>query len=328
MKLYLIPTTVLMILIFFFNAGATAAGKNESTLRTIQLGGSYIPNVQFAPYYVAQKKGFYEEEGLVVKIEYGYENDFVTLTAQGARDFALASGDQIILARSQGLPITYILKWYQRYPVAVMSMVSKKIIKLSDLKGKRVGIPGFFGASYIGWKALLYASGIDEKDITVKQIGFTQASAVQQNLVDAAVVYIVNEPVLLRTAGIEVDVIEVSDFIDLVSNGLAVGDGLIKKNPGLVRRMVRATQKGIAYAINYPAETFAICREAIPEITDKTAAIQRQVLDASIKLWRSEQPGISSLKSWRESVDFMKKTGLLTKSVDINKLYTNDFVSN
>jgi putative riboflavin transport system substrate-binding protein len=309
------------ILIILLATPSLVAGKK------IRLGASYIPNVQFAAFYVAQKKGFYAEEGLDVAIEYGFENDFVALAAQGEREFAIGSGDQVILARSQGVPIVYVMKYYQRYPVALMSPKSKNIKTMQDLVGKSVGIPGFYGASYVGWKALLYTSGVDESKITVKQIGYTQSSAIQQNLVDAAIVYIVNEPIQLRNAGVEVDIIEVSNQIDLVSNGLLVGEKLIRENPDLVKRMVRSTLKGLEYAISHPEETFAISRQVIPEITDEGAPVQYQVLKASIELWKSKTMGISTRQSWQKSADFMHKTGLLGKPVKIDDLYTNRFIT-
>lgn len=324
MKSLSLKTLATLLLLISLLAPPLTAGEK---LRTVRFGVSFIPNVQFAPIYVAQKKGYYAEEGLKVELEYGYENDFVALAAQGAREFALASGDQIILARSQGLPITYVMKWHQRYPVALMAPKSKNIKKVSDLKGKSVGLPGFFGASYVGWKALLYTSGLKETEITVKQIGFTQASAVQQNLVDSAIVYIVNEPIQMRNAGIEVDVIEVSDKIDLVSNGLVVGDKLIRQDPELVAKMVRATQRGLKQAIANPQEAFQISREMIPEITDKDAPMQFQVLKASAKLWKSDRMGASDRESWQESVDFMVETGLLNKKVNVDDLYTNRFIT-
>jgi len=305
-----------------------ATSKTATPLRTVKFGVSYIPNVQFAPLYISQQKGFYAEEGLAVELQYGYESDFVTLAAQGVNEFAVASGDQIILARSQGIPITYIMKWYQRYPVGLMIPTSKKITTITGLTGKRVGLPGFFGATFIGWKALLYRSELNEREVIVKQIGFNQATAVQQNLVDAAMVYIVNEPIQLRAAGIGVNVIEVSDSIDLVSNGLAVGDELMKSDPNLVKRMVRATLRGLIYAVTHPDEAFAISRKAIPEITDKTAPMQRQVLNASLELWKADKYGVSNRKSWQESADFMQKTGLLKKPVAVDALFTNQFIEN
>ena len=308
-------------------AHGAIADQKDPALKKIRFGASYIPSVQFAPFYIAQAKGFYAEEGLTVELEYGYENDFIVLAGQGEREFAIASGDQVILARSQGVPVTYVMAWYTHYPVALMAPAAKGITVMSDLAGKSVGIPGFFGASYIGWKALVFATGFDESQVTLKQIGFTQATAIQQNLVDAAVVYIVNEPIQMRNAGIPVTLIEVSDHIDLISNGLVVGDGLMNSDPDLVRRIVRATQRGIAYTAAHPDEAFAICRGIVPEITDETAPVQRQVLTTSIALWQSDHPGASQRQSWQDSVDFMVKTGLLKKPVPVDQLYTNRFLA-
>jgi len=295
-------------------------------LNKVRIGVPYIPNVQFTPLYVAQKKGFYAEEGLDVTIEYGFEHDFVALAAQGKREFAVASGDQVIMARANGLPITFVLQWYQRYPVALMIPESKNLRSLSDLSGKTVGLPGFFGASYVGWKALVFAAGINERAVNVKEIGFTQAAAVQQGLVDAAVVYIANEPIQLRNAGIPVQVIQVSDYINLVSNGLVVGDKMIRTRPKVVRSMVQATQKAIIYSIEHPDEAFRISRSVIPEITDSKAPVQRQVLEVSIELWKGREIGRSSRQAWQDSVDFMKKTGLINKKVAVDELFTNRFI--
>jgi NitT/TauT family transport system substrate-binding protein len=197
---------------------------------------------------------------------------------------------------------------------------------MKELAGKRVGIPGFFGASYIGWKALVYTTGINERDVILKQIGFTQVAALQQDIVDAAVVYIVNEPIQLRNAGVDIHVIEVSDKIDLVSNGLVVGETLITSEPELVQGIVRATQRGLLYTIGHPDEAFQIARSIIPEMSDDIAVVQRQVLEASIELLRSDMPGYTSQQAWQDSVGFMRQSGLLDKPVDVNTLYTNRFM--
>ncbi|MBI1881578.1 MAG: ABC transporter substrate-binding protein [Chloroflexi bacterium] len=309
------------------SAPATAApAQTSAEVRQVRLGVGYIPDVQFAPFYVAQSKGYYAEEGLEVAIEYGFENDFVALAAQGEREFAVASGDQVILARAQGLPITYVMKWYQRYPVALVAPAAKGIAEPGDLVGKKVGLPGFFGATFIGWKALVYAAQIDEGQVNVEEIGFTQTAAVQQGLVDAAMVYIANEPNQLRSQGIEVNVIEVSKYIDLVSNGLVVGDKLIADDPDLVQRMVRATLRGLKDTIDHPDDAFAIVRQVIPEITDDQAPTQRKVLEDSIKLWQGDKLGQSDPQAWQASVEFMSKTGLLEKTLEPETLYTNKFV--
>ncbi len=328
-KWLLIPLTIVLLLLTACvgnsGVGAGPAAETEA-LQEVRLGVGYVPDVQFAPLYVAQNKGYYADEGLDVEIEYGFENDFVALAARGDREFAIGSGDQVILARSQGLPIVYVMKWYQRYPVALVMPAETGINQPGDLVGKRVGLPGYYGASFIGWKALVQAAGIEEDDVDLQEIGFTQTAAIQQGLIDAAMVYIANEPNQLRNQGIAVNVIEVSDYIDLVSNGLVTGETLIAENPDLVRRMARATLRGLADTIDKPDEAFAIVRQVIPEITDETAPTQRKVLADSIELWRSEQLGISDPQAWQDSVDFMSESGLLEKPVDVDQLYTNEFV--
>ena len=268
------------------------------------------------------------DEGLDVTIEYGFENDFVALAAQGERDFAIASGDQVILAREQGLPITYIMKWYERFPVALMLPASQGVTGPEGLVGKKIGLPGFFGASFVGLKALVHGAGIDESAVEVEEIGFTQAASVQQGQVDGAMVYIANEPIQLRNEGIDVTVIEISDYVDLVANGLVVGDKLLAEQPDVAGKMTRATLRGLQYTIENPDEAFEMVRQIIPEITDEDAPVQRQVLDASIELWRTDQPGKTSPQAWQESIDFMKATGLLNASSEIqaNSLYSNQFV--
>jgi NitT/TauT family transport system substrate-binding protein len=325
MKRYLI---FIWLLLSSLSLGACGGGFQAAPqeIQKVRLGVGYIPNVQLAPLYVAQKKGFFADEGLEVEIQYGFEDDFVALAAQGEREFAIASGDQVILAHAQGLPITYVMKWYQRYPVALMIPAAEGVTNPSELSGKKIGLPGFFGATFVGWKALVHATGLDESSLTVEDIGFTQAAAVQQGTVDAAMVYIANEPVQLRNQGIEVNVFEVSDYIDLVSNGLVVGDKLMAENPELVGKMVRASLRGLDYTLANPDEAFDIVREVIPEMTEEEAPTQRQVLDVSLELWQSDQPGVSSQEDWQASVDFMAKTGLLEKAVETQKLYTNQFV--
>jgi NitT/TauT family transport system substrate-binding protein len=307
-------------------ATETAAAQVPTELKHIDLGVGYIPNVQFAPLYVAQAKGFYAEEGLEVALEYGFENDFVALTAQGERQFAIASGDQVILARAQGLPVVYVMKWYQQFPVGIMSLSKMGIDSPLKLAGHSVGIPVLSGASYVGWKGLVYATGLDESVIRLEVIGFTQAEAVSQGQVDAAVIYIANEPVQLTQAGMEVNVIKVSDYIDLVSNGIITNETLIRENPDLVRRMVRASLRGLEYTIAHPDEAFAIARQAVPEITDEDVPTQQAVLEASIALWRSDHPGLSDPQAWSDSAAFMLATGLIESPVDVEKLYTNQFV--
>lgn len=288
---------------------------------TLYMG--FIPNVQFAPFYVAMEKGYFKDEGIDLSLDYGMENDLIKLLAAGQAQFVVGSGDQVILARSQGLPIVYIMNWYRKFPVAVVSL--DPITSPQDLKGKKVGIPGPFGATYVGLKGLLYAAKVDESQVNTPTIGFTQVESLVAKQVDAAVGYSMNEPLQLKLAGHKPSVIEVSQFIDLVANGLISNEKTVKENADLTQRMVRASLRGLRDTLSNPDQAFDITLKAVPEAA-KTRDAQRATLDASLPFWKSDKLGVSDVKAWQTSAKFMKDVGLITTEVDVSKAFTNDFI--
>jgi NitT/TauT family transport system substrate-binding protein len=189
-----------------------------------------------------------------------------------------------------------------------------------------VGIPGLYGASYIGWQALLDATGIQAEDTNLLSIGYTQVESLVTGQVDAAVVYAMNEPVQLRAQGYEVYTIDVDDYIDFVSNGLITNEETMAEQPELVRGMVRALLRGLEDTIVDPDAAFDICRESVEEIDDDSAPLQRAVLDASITFWEAEALGRSDPEAWAASVAFMREIGMISQDLDPEDMYSNAFV--
>ncbi len=157
----------------------------------------------------------------------------------------IGSGEEVILGRSQGLPVRYVFRWYRKFPAVLFAKAGSGIKEPKDLAGKKVGVPGLYGANYVGWEALVYAAKLDPKQVSLQSIGFTQATAVSQGLVDAAMDYVVNGPVQLRLEGQDVVEIPVSDYIDLPSNGIITNDQTIKDNPEQVQALVLALMRGL-----------------------------------------------------------------------------------
>src|SRR5436305_5608657 len=182
-------------------AAAVPTAAASQPLREITVAMSYIPNVQFAQFYLADKKGYYAAEGLKIKFDYNFETDVVQRIAQGTVQFGMASGDSILLARAQGLPVVTVTTNTQRFPTVFFSKADANIKTPADLKGKSVGIPGHFGASYIGLLALLYANQIKESDLNIQDIGFAQVAALTAGKVQVASGYGNNEPVQLEQQG-------------------------------------------------------------------------------------------------------------------------------
>jgi len=299
----------------------------EKPLLKVNLPVGYIPNVQFAPLYVGIEKGFYREAGLDVTIDYSMENDNAVLLATGELQFAILSGEQVLLGRSQGLPLVYTLAWYQQYPVGIIAKTSAGINSVADLKGKKIGLPGLFGASYIGAMALLYSGGLSDKDVTLDSIGFNQVEMLLADREDAVVVYIANEPAQLESMGEKISVLKVSDAVQMVGNGLVTNEKTVQEKPELVRAMTMATLNAIQYTIDHPDEAYEISKAYVPNLAAADQVVQKQVLLNSIELWKSGKPGFSEPKAWENMRTVMKTMGLLTSAVDVSACFTNEFIT-
>jgi len=257
------------------------------------------------------------------------ETDSVALIGAGDLDFAIVSGEQVLLGRAQELPVVYVMAWYQQFPVGVAALADSGIQAPADLAGKQVGIPGLYGASYIGLRALLYASGLQESDLTLDSIGYTQTEALLNGMEDAVVIYVSNEPIKMAAEGYQVNVLPVSDVLALVANGLITSESVITDHPDLVRGMVTATLQGIAYTSQHPDEAFEICKQYVDTLASLTPTeleVQRQVLEASIPMFDISQNGITRLSAWQNMQDVLLEMGLLTQPLTLEDAFTNQFI--
>lgn len=235
---------------------------------------TFVPNVQFSPIYVALEKGYFAENGFNLTIEHGDENVGVDLIAAGERQFGLISGEEVIKARANGRPIVTIYEWFQRYPVGIVTAEGNGIESVADLAGRKVGIPGRFGASYNGLIAILTANGMTEDDIQLEEIGFSAPDVFCLGAIDASVVYINNEPLQIQQradAGECGDVKQVKVFpvaaaVDMVSNGLVTNEETIASDPQLAQAMVTAFDAGLHDAINNPAEAYLISAKYVENL--------------------------------------------------------------
>lgn len=291
----------------------------------IRLPMGFVADVQFAPWYVAVEKGYFAEEGIELEFDYSWETDGVRLVGSGELPFAIASGDQVILARAQELPVTTITSWFQRFPVSVVALEGNGIEKPTDLVGQKVGIPETFGASYIGWRALASEYGIEEDDVELEVVGYTQLANLTEGRVDAAVVYANNEPVQLKQAGRDFIQFLVAEEVSLVSNGIIANETVLEERPELARAFVRAFLKGLRDTLEDPEGAFEICRQYV-EGLEENEDVQRAVLGATIPYWRGEQLGESELQAWRNTTEVMRSAELLQESIDLEKAFTNEFL--
>ena len=306
---------------------ASSKSTNEAgALTHVRLPLGYIPNIQFAPLYVTVEKGFFRDAGIEVEFDYKFETDGVALVGAGELPFAVVSGEQVLLARAQGLPVTYVAAWYQQYPVSVVAKSEAGVLVPQDLKGKKIGLPGLFGANYIGFRALLNAGKLTEADVTLDSIGFNQVELVAAGKQDIVVGYTANEPIQLRSRGIAVTEIRVADYAQLAANGLLTSEKVIAENPDLVRAFVGAFIKGLRYSIDHPDEAFTLSESYIPNFADLDADVQKQVLATSMEQWKAERLGYSDPQAWENMQNVLLDMGLISEKMDLSKAFTNQFI--
>ncbi len=304
----------------------TAANSGPAA---VTIGLTYVPNIQFAPFYVAAAKGYYKDAGLNVTFHHhgATEDEFGALVS-GKEDVIFAGGDEMLQARSHNIPVVYVAQVYSQYPVALIVPADSPIHTVADLKGHSVGIPGQYGATYIGLLALLQSAGLRKSDVSLQSIGFTQVTALSTHKVDAVMGYINNEPIAFQQAGFAIRTIPVSSEQPLISNGLGALQSELAAHPDRVRAVVKATLRGLAYTIAHPDEALTISKNYVPGLDNAAQqANALAVLQATIPLWRiSGTPGYNDPQTWQAMDSFLRVQGLLATTVDVTQAFSNAYL--
>lgn len=304
----------------------SSSGVQTGAVSKIRLPMGYIPNIQYAPFYVAIEKGYFKDAGIEIEFDYSFETDGVSLVGAGELPFAVVSAEQVLLARSQGLPVTYVTAWYQKFPVSIIASPDLNIKGPSDLNGQTIGVPGLFGANYIGVQALLFSVGLKPSDVTFEVIGFNQVAAFASKQNNVVVVYSANEPIQLRAQGFDLTELRVADYAQLASNGILASEKVVTEDSKLVSSFVGAFIKGLQDTIQNPDEATALSAKHIPDFEALDAKVQGQVLSTSIEMWKAERLGYSDPQAWENMQNVLFDMGLIKEKMDLGRAFTNEFI--
>jgi NitT/TauT family transport system substrate-binding protein len=298
-------------------------GASESTgeLRQVRLLLGFRPDVQFAPFYLAQQQGYFADAGLEVTIE--HSDDVLRLVADGQAEFGVADATDLMIARTSGIPVRYVSPLYQRFPVALIGSPDFVPSVPSELAGLRIGTPGRFGSSWHALLALLDAGGLTPDDVTIREYpAFNQVEGLLNGDVDLITGFRVNEPLQLGAQGFEADLLTVDELVPLPGPGIVVGDALLADDRELAAAFadaVRRAQEAIARDVEAGVDA------AVAEVptVGEDRATARAVLEATMELWLGRDGLVArgiDAAVWRSGYDTLEKLAFIDGSVPLDEM--------
>jgi putative riboflavin transport system substrate-binding protein len=313
---------------------APSEGSSEGPSQApvaLNVGLGYIPSVQFAPFYLAEQAGYYDEAGLDVTFRHGTDYDVIALAGEGDLDLGLADGTSVIPAVSQGIPIKYVATIYGRFPSVVFAKASSGIAEAKDLKGKKLGIPGRYGSSWIMLQALLGSADLTPDDLQIVEYpDFGQGAAVTQDAVQAATGFANNEPVQLRLSGVDVNVLRVDSIVPLPGNGLISSTDTIEAKGDALSGFIAATLRAMEEIKAKPEVGLDAAIKQVPDLA-ASRETQAAILDATIEVWSGpaqEARGLGAIEpaDWEKSVEFLSELDLVPNPVTVEQLIHTGFL--
>ncbi|MDO5723240.1 MAG: ABC transporter substrate-binding protein [Flaviflexus sp.] len=291
-----------------------ACSETEKEAAELTVGLTYVPDVQFFPFYVAEDRGYFDEEGLNVTLRHhGAQEGLFTALSSGDEDVVFAGAAELVVAADEGLEAQSFATMYQSYPLAVIVPEASDISQPADLAGRSLGIPGEFGENYIALLAMQADTEIP--DLDVKSIGYTQMAALTRGDVDAVIGYVNNDAVSMSTQGFDVRTIPLADDLPLVSVGLEARPDTIDERGEELAGLLRALDKAVAFAEDNREETLEIAGRYVPALEDLEAA--GGTLDATLELYRGgDYLGAQDEERWAAMTAFLHDAGLTEKEID------------
>jgi NitT/TauT family transport system substrate-binding protein len=308
-------------------AGALPAigARAQTALTKASLRLKWLPQTQFAGFYLAKARGYYAAEGIDLTINPGGPNLLTeNLVATGADTFGLSGGtDSVFAARDKGLPIVCIGIAHQVTPFVFVARADGPVKTLQDFRGKTV-TTWFTGANYV-LLGMLAQAGIKPTELSLQpqQVSMTPFIEGQS---DVATATLYNEYYTLMTR-MGADTLRrfvPEDYgITFPRDTLITSEATMKDKPDLVRGFLRASIKGWRDALRDPKAGVDGVMAMAPTL-DRAA--QEYMLTAAGKLMVAGNAGKDGLM-WiddaavKSAHDFLLKYDVIKKPVDLAAAY-------
>ncbi|MBS0337867.1 MAG: ABC transporter substrate-binding protein [Proteobacteria bacterium] len=291
---------------------------------------NWVPGGDHAPYYYANKMGWYAKEGLQVNLEPGKGSMLaVQKVGAGANPIGLADMANVLVGRGKGAEMVGVFNVYANSPQGMYWLKSSGIKGIKDFAGKKIGNPAGDGARTM-WPALAKHNGIDPKSVTWVNIDANaKLAALKAKSIDATTSFYNIHHVFQRELGDDMGFLAWRDAgLNPYGNSVVVNADFLKKNKPAIEKFVKVTQKAFAACVADP-------KPCVQALIDANGALK---FDNEMTNWHlvevlmsdkfSKTVALGIHDDGRMAADYalVKEYIGLDKEFDVKTTYTNEFL--
>jgi ABC-type nitrate/sulfonate/bicarbonate transport system substrate-binding protein len=327
MKRIAILITTGLALILTACACQVAAEEDDPT--SIKMMLDWVPNTNHTGLFVAQAKGYFEDEGLQAEIIQPGEVYAEQAVASGAADFGVSFQEQITLARADDVPIVSIAAIIQHNTSAFASRGELQVNSPEDWAGLTYGSYGSpFEQPTL--RVLMGCAGGDYEALNIVDTGYADPLALlDQEQIDLAWIFYAWQGVQAERENIDLDVIMMQDWIDCIPDYytpvLITSEETIAERPQLVRLFLRAVSRGYQFAVENPEDAAAILLAAVPELDSELVYASQAWISPRYQA-EALRWGEQSLGVWQDYSNWMLENDILAEAIDADAAFTNEFL--
>ena len=304
-----------------------AAAENQE-LAEVDIMLDWYPNAVHSYLYVAQEKGYFEEEGVKVNIQFpANPTDPINLAAAGQITLGITYQPDVIMAREKGVPVKSVGAVVRSPLNHIVIMEDSPIQSPKDLEGKRVGYPGI-PVNIPLLKTMVANDGGNPDAVEMVDVGFELGSSIVTGNVDAVIgAYINHEVPVLRHKGHETRYFNpidfgVPSFYELV---VVTNDATWASEEEAIRAFWRGATKGYEFMRDNPQEALQVLLTNQDEANfPLIEEVEQQSLEILLPKMASDAGfGSQDEASWQETIQWLKDFGLIEEEPALSDIFVN-----
>ena len=309
--------------------GSTAKDSSGLTKVTIQIDGAATP--YYAPLYLAEQYGYFEDEGLDVEFYYASAAEIVKNVAAQNVTFGFPNSDTVVMGRANDVPVNIIHTTYQSSLGSVLFKKSSGIETPQDLRGKTIAVTSFGSPNYIQLQVILEEAGLTLDDVTVKIIGTGGiVNALATDQVDA-ICFSMLRAYDLEAQGVEIGEFRAEDYLPGHGNVVIASEAFLNEHPDVCVSFVNALNRALSYILDgHIQEAVELSIEAYaPSSRGSEDRIVHVIEEEFVnRLWQSADTasngyGYSNAQRYQRYIDILAQYRIIEAPYDASRLIVN-----